>query len=489
MSLASFLLAFTLGVVAIQYLFQGVTESNRPYVFAFVVFVFYFVIQLCLQMAQVYLWPHFKTSFATETAIQLNEQAQQALQSWHTHLLHNLEQAFGITKPVVLIYDVAQRRYQPLFAETSASLPANHALVYVAKQSEYHVIDETIMRELPEVTALDIQWIMKQYRANQVIPIGVERGTVCGFIFCSASTLTQVDGEKITKQFGMVLSQIIQHGAVTRPVNSLDIKPPRMTWPVGVTLVSFILLTIYWVITLSLTKFVNKDSFTFDFSDVYGMVAAWGGIWALLVAKQWKKSLNISRALLFFGVGLLLQEFGQIAYSVYSEVWGIVIPYPSIGDIGYFGSMLSYLIAVIFLAKASGVTLRLKSLRAAALAFFIPVIFLSASFFLFLQGAELDINNPLKLFLDLGYPIFDAVYVSIAILTYLLTRDSGGKLRSQVFMILLALIWQFACDFVFIYQASQGTWAQNGFNDYMYFVSYVLMTLAILRFRHVEPKL
>ena len=36
--------------------------------------------------------------------------------------------------------------------------------------------------------------------------------------------------------------------------------------------------------------------------------------------------------------------------------------------------------------------------------------------------------------------------------------------------------------YTFLYQASRGTWEANGLNDYMYLISYVLMSLAVLQF-------
>ena len=90
----------------------------------------------------------------------------------------------------------------------------------------------------------------------------------------------------------------------------------------------------------------------------------------------------------------------------------------------------------------------------------------------------------IKVFLDFGYPFFQAAYVSTAILIYLLSFGTKGSTKNKILLIVLALVWQFICDYAFLYQASRGMLILNGVNDYMYLFSYVLMSLAILQFRH-----
>ena len=57
----------------------------------------------------------------------------------------------------------------------------------------------------------------------------------------------------------------------------------------------------------------------------------------------------------------------------------IDVPYPSIGDIGYFGSIPLYIFGVIFLAKSMGVELSLGSFANKLKALLIPVTILSIS--------------------------------------------------------------------------------------------------------------
>ena len=118
---------------------------------------------------------------------------------------------------------------------------------------------------------------------------------------------------------------------------------------------TFIIFTLWWLyITVSLRHSDHNSVHNQVFAATYGVQALFGGLIGLWAAKKWggSKSL-VGRALLFFGLGLLLQQFGQIVYSIYLYALNGQIPYPSFGDIGYFGSVLFYIYAAWQLAKAA----------------------------------------------------------------------------------------------------------------------------------------
>jgi len=111
----------------------------------------------------------------------------------------------------------------------------------------------------------------------------------------------------------------------------------------------------------------------------------------------------------------------------------------------------------------------------------IPVVILIGSYLFFLKGYEFDWLNPVKIFLDFGYPLGQAIYVSIAILTLLLSRNLlGGVMKKPIFYLIFALIFQYLSDFFFLYQSNIGVWYVGNINDYLYFVSYSIMTMAII---------
>lgn len=239
----------------------------------------------------------------------------------------------------------------------------------------------------------------------------------------------------------------------------------------------------WWII---LRLIVGSDSSTHPanklFTVTYGVLALFGGLSGLMAARKWggRKSL-LGRSILLISIGLLLQEFGQLAYSYYIYVANTDVPYPSAGDIGYFGSVVFYVWGSFVLSKALGVKLSKASVTNKIVAFVLPATMLIVSYVIFLKGYSFgDSASALQTFLDFGYPLTQAVYVSVALLAYLLTRGLlGGIMRSRVLLLLVSFMVQYIADFSFLYQVQHETWYAGGWNDLIYATSYALMAIAI----------
>ena len=134
----------------------------------------------------------------------------------------------------------------------------------------------------------------------------------------------------------------------------------KKDWAAQVAVGLFVFFTLWWGF---INLFLPRDNVLYEyFGHTYGLIAVWGGIWGFLISKGWGGAKSImGRALIMFGLGLFAQEFGQLAYSYYIFVLKIEVPYPSIGDIGFFGTIPFYIYGSYLLAKASGVKVSLKS--------------------------------------------------------------------------------------------------------------------------------
>lgn len=253
-------------------------------------------------------------------------------------------------------------------------------------------------------------------------------------------------------------------------------------------IIFFLIFSVWWVF-LFFTSQKNAPGNQL-FTSLYGLMALWGGVWGLKISKKWGgvKSL-VGKSIIAFSIGLLAQEFGQIYYSYHLYFFKEIL-YPSIGDIGYFGSIPLYIYGALNLAKVSGVKVGLRNFRSKLLAIVLPISILLISYFYFLKGYLFDWSKPLTIFLDFGYPLGQAIYVSIALLTYLLSRKLlGGIMKVPVLFILISLFVQYISDFAFLYQLSHGTEYAGGLNDYLYFISYYLMTLSLIQLNTVLTKL
>jgi|SRR3989344_602283 len=259
-----------------------------------------------------------------------------------------------------------------------------------------------------------------------------------------------------------------------------------------IVLIFLIVLSVWWISMFmrNLTEGTENNAFTL----IYPWLSLVGGIFGLYASRQWGGLKSaFGKCLTFLAVGLLLQFFGQAAYAYYIYIEGIEVPYPSLGDVGYFGSIILYILGALYIGKVTGIKFRLKSYLARGQALVIPIILLLLSYIIFLNNYELDPSQDLKTFLDFGYPFGQAVYVSIAISIILLSRKMlGGLMKGPVILLLISLLIQYMCDFTFLYQSSQGTWYVGGVNDYMYFVSYFFMTLSLIfinaTFKEIESE-
>ena len=104
------------------------------------------------------------------------------------------------------------------------------------------------------------------------------------------------------------------------------------------------------------------------------------------------------------------------------------------------------------------------------------------SYIFFLRGYEPEWSAPLRIFLDFGYPLGEAIYVSLALLILLLSRNIlGGIMKIPLMFVMMALIAQYCAEFNFLYQVSRLTWLNGGYGDYMYMFAYFVMAISLIK--------
>ncbi len=245
--------------------------------------------------------------------------------------------------------------------------------------------------------------------------------------------------------------------------------------------VFFVLLSIWWLSMYlrGLTEGPENDLYIL----IYPFLSLIGGVYGWVFASKWGgfKS-TFGSAIALFSLGLLAQFGGQMLYDYYQLYLHVEVPYPSIGDISYFLSVIFYILGVYQLARVSGLSLSMQSLQGKLKAIIIPLIVVGVSYIVLLQDYSADWSHTMVVLLDFGYPVAQAIYLSIAILALLISKDIlGGLMRKPIMLLIAALSVQFLCDFVFSYQVSRevSTFYAAGTNDYMFTVSYLLMTLAL----------
>jgi len=263
----------------------------------------------------------------------------------------------------------------------------------------------------------------------------------------------------------------------------------KKDWRVKLLVVLFILLTFWWRLSPEIVGEYDYG-FHWQFGSVYFILALFGGLCGLVAARRQYGNSYLSRAQLFFAFGLLCQVFGQVAYAYYDAVHNLHVPYPSLGDIGYFLHIPFYLLGIFFLARSAKVDVWLQSFENKFQAAIISGMTLVIAYGLFLHEYIFDGANFLKIFLDFAYPLGQAIYICVAILAYLaIQADQKNVMKNLIFLALIALITQFLCDYMFVYQVSRGTWILGGNNDYLYLISYFVMSFTVLSVDVVGEKI
>ena len=222
------------------------------------------------------------------------------------------------------------------------------------------------------------------------------------------------------------------------------------------------------------------------FVDTYGLMAFLGGVFGILISREWGflKS-NVGKVIFFLSLGLLFQFLGQVTYSVYYYVFGIENPYPSLGDLFYLGSVLLYIYGVWLIIEIGMLKKRLLNVSKLTqfLCVLLPLMIFIGTYSIFLKGYPFDDANLVRIFLDFAYPIGQATFVSLAFISTLIFRNYlGGVLKNSILLILLALIMQFIADTYFLYHSLYETWVVGGFGDLLFLIAYLIMGLAIINF-------
>ncbi|MFH0831079.1 MAG: hypothetical protein V1895_03400 [Parcubacteria group bacterium] len=251
-------------------------------------------------------------------------------------------------------------------------------------------------------------------------------------------------------------------------------------WSAQVAFLLLLIFAIWWLFInpFNVETLVDRKHF---WTASYFLLSLFGGTYGLFISRHWGGVRSVlGRSLAAFSLGLLLQTFGQVAYNFYTIVAQVETPYPSVGDIGYFGSIPAYIYGVILLGKAAGLRVSFRSLTNQFVAITLPLLMLIGSYWFFLRGYEFDWSNPLTVFLDFGYPLGQAIYVSIALLVLITSRRVlGGIMRKPLVLLLVALLIQYTGDFNFLFQAHRGAWYAGSWGDFLFVVSYFFMTVAL----------
>lgn len=239
-----------------------------------------------------------------------------------------------------------------------------------------------------------------------------------------------------------------------------------------------------WGIVVNLLNLPADHDLRIWFADLYWVLPFGGAMYGFSSSRKWGGHTSaLGKSILLFSAGMLLQALGQIFYSIYAHVFFVEAPYPSIGDIGFFGSIPLYVGGLWYLGKVLNLSKSLKLTKNFLLVVGVVALLLSFSYFVFLKDYDITEISLLQSVLDFGYPLGQSLYVGMASLVYMLSFGMlGGKLRSRVLLLLSALFTQYLADFTFLFRLSRDMFVVGGISDMLYLTAYFLMGVSLVLF-------
>ncbi len=168
----------------------------------------------------------------------------------------------------------------------------------------------------------------------------------------------------------------------------------------------------------------------------------------------------VGKALLLFGLGIGSWGVGSIIWVIYyNMILHVEVPYPSVADV-FFLLLIPCMIAGVWQL----LSIVQSRLRWQNLAESVGILALSCVL-LFGVIYRPDVSSGLpdlaKLF-NILHPLGDAI---LLVLTFMLWRYIGGKLKGLSLLLIIALLSQITADSLFSIQTTNETYANGGVPD------------------------
>jgi hypothetical protein len=248
----------------------------------------------------------------------------------------------------------------------------------------------------------------------------------------------------------------------------------------------FLFFLYFWVLLAFIRPQLGSYLNVYDYyTYTYGLVALLVSIPGFYASCTYGFTRSIlGKSLLLFSLALLFQFFGQLTFAYYSFYLGIDNPYPSLMEVFYFGSLPIYILAIWYLARSTGTLGSVRVFKRNWVpAILIPFIMVCLAYYLFIYGYDYSDTTPLIVFLDFGYPLLQAIQVSLAVVTYLVSaKILGGVLKKPILLTIAALVVQYIADVVYTVRTFNETWQSAGVSDLLYLISYFMMGFALYHY-------
>lgn len=256
-------------------------------------------------------------------------------------------------------------------------------------------------------------------------------------------------------------------------------------------LLGLFIFMLVWLTVLGLLD-IRYTIYNYIYSVLLALLPTIGAAIGFFRTKQWGGiSSKLGRVTFFISLGLTAWSVASWVWTYYNLFLDIEVPYPSWADAGYMQVYWLWGIGIIALANLTAVKYNDRPLER-ILFFCIPVLMVIVTYYIIyvqVHSGESFFNtdNPLKLLVDIVYPLGN-----VSILTILILRSSldlnylGRRLRLPIAILVAGLVANYIADFHFSYSTTVGTYYVGATADWLFTISMFILSLGV---SNLHPKL
>lgn len=250
----------------------------------------------------------------------------------------------------------------------------------------------------------------------------------------------------------------------------------------------YLVVALYWAIVY--LKIAKSHEVIIFYQFLFSLVPILGGVGGLINSKKWGLlTSKLGKSLFYLSAGLISWGLGQVVWAYYVIVLNQSTPYPSLADVGYVLAIPLWSVGLVYMAQATGARYGFKKTSNKILVVVLPLIAVLIAYFLPIGGGNNGAfavgESPVKIFLDVFYPLSDVITLTLSFILFSLTFNFlGGAFRIPVLSLLIGFVVEYVVDFSFSYVTNNGSYYNGHWVDLVFPTAMVLIGFAVCS---IEP--
>lgn len=239
-----------------------------------------------------------------------------------------------------------------------------------------------------------------------------------------------------------------------------------------------------WWLTIS-ARGISETTENYLYSFVYGFIPLIWGLIGLRNSFLWGSFRSLmGKSITFLSLGLLAWAIGNIIWAYYNLILKIPVPYPSPADFVFIQSFPLWAIGIFFLSRVTGMVFSLRRVKGRIFLFVLPIVAIAVSYYLLFmvaRGGVVDTEGgTLKLFLDIAFPVWDVIILTLALLVFGLSfKYLGGRFKWPIIILLFGFGVNYTADFSFSYTTTLETFFVGNWVDLLFATAMFLLSFGI----------